>query len=328
MEAEDTKRPAFDFNENYILEDANVLLRPLTQSDSEHLLCFSEQEPEIWQFNTGGADGADKLECYVKTAVEKRSKQFEYPFIVWDKATHSYAGSTRFYDFQFEKKTIQIGFTWYGKKYQGSGINKSCKTLLLDFAFSHLGMERVGFAANSANLRSINAMKSIGCKMEGILRSNSLDAHGQRIDNVVLSILKSEWEDRLKESAEALSAKEQSPSLSTVIDKTNASFYTWGEDCLSYIITETSFLSVKQELMPHGTKEQLHYHFKSRQVFHIIKGKAAFYVDGESMFLQQGQSIIIAPGQKHFVSNEYGEDLEFLVISQPSTTGDRVNVTQ
>jgi len=59
-------------------------------------------------------------------------------------------------------------------------------------------MERVAFAANSKNNRSINAMKGIGCVVEGVLRNCSTDAAGNRIDVTRLSILKTEWNDGVK----------------------------------------------------------------------------------------------------------------------------------
>lgn len=101
-----------------------------------------------------------------------------------------------------EVKTLEIGYTWYGKKYQGTGINKNCKYLLLEFAFEKLQMERVAFGANSKNERSINAMKSIGCVVEGILRNCSTDANGERIDAVKLSIIKNEWFENVKNKLE------------------------------------------------------------------------------------------------------------------------------
>jgi RimJ/RimL family protein N-acetyltransferase len=69
----------------------------------------------------------------------------------------------------------------------------------LTFAFEKLGMQRVEFRADAKNQRSILAMKSIGCKVEGILRSNGIRADGTRRDSIVLSILKSEWENGLKD---------------------------------------------------------------------------------------------------------------------------------
>jgi len=71
---------------------------------------------------------------------------------------------------------------------------------MLEFAFEKLEMERVGFGANSKNERSINAMKSIGCVVEGILRNCSTNANGERIDGIKLSILKTEWNESVKDN--------------------------------------------------------------------------------------------------------------------------------
>lgn len=188
----------FDFKEDYILENDFVRLEPLKSSDFDFLLPYSENEPDIWEFNAGGANGKANLEKYISNAILQRELEKEYAFIIFDKKTQSYVGSTRFYAIFIENKTIEIGYTWYGKDFQGSGINKNCKFLLLEFAFEKLSMERVAFAANSKNFRSLNAMKSIGCVVEGVLRNASKDAHGNRIDVTRLSILRNEWDDNVK----------------------------------------------------------------------------------------------------------------------------------
>ena len=189
----------FDFKENYILENDFVKLKPLQSTDFDILLEYSENEPEIWEFNSGGANGKENLEKYISNAIKNRENEKEYPFIIFDKATNKFVGSTRFYGIFLEMKTIEIGYTWYGKKYQGSGINKNCKYLMLEFAFDKLKMERVAFAANSKNERSIHAMKNIGCVVEGALRNCSTDAKGDRIDVTRLSILKTEWIENVKD---------------------------------------------------------------------------------------------------------------------------------
>jgi len=188
----------FNFKEKYVLENEKVLLRPLELSDKAFLMEYSINEPEIWKFNANGAEGAEKLEVYLGNAVTQRANEKEYPFIVFDKASGKYIGSTRFYAVFLDLKTIEIGYTWYSRKYQGTGINKNCKYLLLEFAFEKMKMERVAFAANNKNERSIHAMKSIGCVAEGVLRNSNIGALGERIDVIRLSILKSEWEVSVK----------------------------------------------------------------------------------------------------------------------------------
>ena len=188
----------FNFSDNIILEDDLVLLRPLQESDVNNLLEISINEPETWKYSLVGADGKENLIKYIQSAIKNREDKKEFPFIVFDKKSQKYAGSTRFYDMNLEFKTLQLGYTWYGSAFRGTGLNKHCKFLLLQFAFETLGMERVEFRADNSNERSIAAMKSIGCTEEGVLRSSGPDGRGGRRDSIVLSILKSEWENGLR----------------------------------------------------------------------------------------------------------------------------------
>lgn len=192
----------FNFKEDYILENEFVRLEPLKYSHVEVLSYYSEKEPDIWEFNSGGANGIENLKKYISNALLQKENEKEYAFAVFDKLLKKYVGSTRFYAIFLENKTIEIGYTWYGKEFQGTGINKNCKYLMLKFAFESLHMERVAFAANNKNIRSMNAMKSIGCVVEGVLRNAGTDANGNRIDVARLSIIKNEWYDHVKHHLE------------------------------------------------------------------------------------------------------------------------------
>ncbi len=190
----------FNFTTDYILENDAVILRPLQADDVIDLLHFSINEPNLWQYSLVTAAGEENLKNYITTALIAKLNQREYPFIVFDKKQNSYAGLTRFYDIQLANKTLQLGYTWYGKAFQGTGLNKNCKLLLLEFAFEQMQMERVEFRADNNNAKSIAAMKSIGCVVEGVLRQNVPKPISGRRDSIVLSILKSEWENGVKEN--------------------------------------------------------------------------------------------------------------------------------
>ncbi|MEZ4859179.1 MAG: GNAT family protein [Flavobacteriaceae bacterium] len=182
----------FNFEKDYILENERVLLRPLEKGDFVQLLDFSLKEPELWTYSLVPAQGEENLKKYIDLAITNRAQHDSYPFIVFDKKTGRYAGSTRFYDIQKHHNTLQLGYTWYGKDFQGTGLNKHCKGLLLTFAFETMGVDRVEFRADNNNKKSIAAMLSIGCTKEGVLRSNCQGLDGRR-DSIVLSILKEEW---------------------------------------------------------------------------------------------------------------------------------------
>ena len=190
----------FNHLDNYILEDDKVMLRPLVASDLELLMPFAINEPDTWRYSQTSARCEKGMQAYVSTALINKATGNEYPFIVFDKTSGECAGSTRFYDIQPQNNMLQLGYTWYGEKFRGTGLNKHCKFLLLQFAFEDLNMYRVEFRADARNDRSIAAMKSIGCKPEGILRSHMWLEDGTRRDSIVLSILKEEWENGVKEN--------------------------------------------------------------------------------------------------------------------------------
>lgn len=181
-----------------ILENERVEIRPLVEQDYDVLLPFSTLEPNLWDYSLISAAGPENLKNYIQLALLAKEKGQAYPFLVYDKLTRQVVGSTRYYAIDFFHQTLSIGYTWYGQKFQRTGINRHCKWLLLNHAFEILKMERVEFRADAKNNKSIAAMKAIGCTLEGTLRNNCRTSATRR-DSVVLSILRDEWEGSLKE---------------------------------------------------------------------------------------------------------------------------------
>lgn len=108
--------------------------------------------------------------------------------------------------------------------------------------------------------------------------------------------------------------------------KVNSEHYKWGDDCSGWHLVKTDSLSVIEELMPPKTKEVTHYHNNSQQFFRILKGKATFQIEKEILEVEAGSGIHIPSKIKHSIRNDQSENLEFIVISEPTTRGDRVDL--
>ena len=119
----------FDFSQSLVLEDELVLLRPLQEADVENLIDISMNEPETWHYSLVRANGRENLENYIQIALAGRNNKTDFPFIVFDKKSGKYAGSTRFYDFDESENSIFIGYTFYGTNSWGKGINPQVKKL-------------------------------------------------------------------------------------------------------------------------------------------------------------------------------------------------------
>lgn len=105
--------------------------------------------------------------------------------------------------------------------------------------------------------------------------------------------------------------------------KENSEHYNWGDNCSGWHLVKSQSLSVIEELMSPNTQEIKHYHKLSQQFFRILKGKAIFEIEDKLIEVDQGNGIHILAKTKHRIRNEHSENLEFIVISEPTTRGDR-----
>jgi mannose-6-phosphate isomerase-like protein (cupin superfamily) len=112
------------------------------------------------------------------------------------------------------------------------------------------------------------------------------------------------------------------------INKSNAEHYKWGDHCDGWHLVMNQNLSVIHERMPVNTSEVKHYHQHARQFFYILTGTATFELNGEQIFLHPQEGIEVPPLVPHQIRNESDGDIEFLVISNPTSKGDRVIMDQ
>ena len=106
-----------------------------------------------------------------------------------------------------------------------------------------------------------------------------------------------------------------------------AEHYKWGgpngTDCDGWHLVKTAELSIIEELMPPGTREERHFHAKARQFFFVLEGDLSMEVEHHNFLLRAGQGLEIAPGQQHQAMNESTNPMRMIVTSQPPSHGDR-----
>ncbi len=108
------------------------------------------------------------------------------------------------------------------------------------------------------------------------------------------------------------------------VSRSNATHYNWGDGCDGWVLLPRGDMTAIEERMPPNTCEQRHYHEKARQFFYVLVGQLTMELDGERHFLTAGDSIEIPPGTSHQAMNDTLDDVRFLVVSSPTTHGDRV----
>lgn len=106
----------------------------------------------------------------------------------------------------------------------------------------------------------------------------------------------------------------------------SAAHYKWGSNCDGWYFLNTATLSVIKEIMPAGTSERSHLHRKAQQVFYILSGVAVFESGDHKIEVLAHESFYVPPGLVHKISNGGEDDLHFLVISEPRSHEDRMEV--
>ena len=179
------------FSSELILENDAILLRPLSIGDIDKIESISYHK-ELGEFGARVKNKND-LTYYFKFCLNSKKDKELYPLIIISKKDNSPIGLTMFGNISFQNKRLEIGWTWIGEEFQGTGINAICKRLLLDYCFDVLRLRRVEFKIDINNLKSQKAIEKVGAIKEGLLRNYNIQSYGESKGTYVYSILKEEW---------------------------------------------------------------------------------------------------------------------------------------
>ncbi len=183
----------FTFDKHILLENERALLEPLSMDKYEPLLPVAIAHQDLLQYSPSPLHTPELFKEYIETALKERRIKFRYAFSVFDKQVQKYVGSSSFANVSNVDKRLEIGWTWYGREFQQTGLNRSCKLLMLSYAFEELDFKRVEFRIDERNQPSRTAVEKIGGKLEGILRSHMHMPNGFRRSTCYYSILAEEW---------------------------------------------------------------------------------------------------------------------------------------
>ncbi len=185
---------AFDkyFPPDFLLETGRVLLSPMQKEDLSNLLPITQSDI-LWKYFTKELNDEAQLFQWMNEAKEDRAAGKRVPFTIRDKISGLVCGSTSFGNISFYDRRIEIGWSWLGEAFLGSGINRHCKFALLQYAFEIIKFKRVEIKTDNLNERAKQTLRKIGAIEEGILRSHMQMPHDRRRDSVYFSILQNEW---------------------------------------------------------------------------------------------------------------------------------------
>ena len=166
-----------------------VRLEPLAAGHANGLRAAAE-DGQIWTLRVTWVPGPQQVDDYIATALATPER---LAFAVIDDASGAVIGTTSYHNIAVDIERVEIGHTWYAKSRQRSGVNTSCKLMLLSHAFTTLGCAVVGLRTDNLNHASQAAIERLGARKDGVIRHHAARRDGSVRDTVIYSILRGEW---------------------------------------------------------------------------------------------------------------------------------------
>ncbi|WP_289661881.1 GNAT family N-acetyltransferase [Flavobacterium panacagri] len=139
-----------------VLENEITKLIPLKEEHFEALF-KAASDPLIWEQNpVNNRYQRDVFKTFFEIIITKGS------FLILDKQTNEVMGTTSFYDYNPEKSSVAIGYTFITRKYWGGPYNKANKKLMIDYAFQYI--DSILFHIGAENFRSQKAVLKLGAE--------------------------------------------------------------------------------------------------------------------------------------------------------------------
>jgi RimJ/RimL family protein N-acetyltransferase len=159
----------------------NVIVRPILPSDWDGMFAAAS-DPEIWALHPV----RDRYTEAVFRAFFDSALASGSAFSIVDRASGRIIGSSRYHDYDPEKREIEIGWTFLARSFWGGRINREVKDLMLTHAFRFV--DTVVFWVGETNWRSQRAMEKIGAIRRTDPGIRVLD--GRTLPHVVFEIRK------------------------------------------------------------------------------------------------------------------------------------------
>ena len=176
------------------LEGYGMRLEPLT-ADYSDALATAASDGRLWELWFTSVPEPDGVAAYIAKALEGQAQGHMLAWVVRELETGLIAGTTRYHDIVPEIDRVEIGWTWYAKRWQRTHVNTACKLLLFEHAFDKLGCKVVGLRTDNFNFASQRAIEALGAKRDGVIRHHQARRDGTARDSVMFSVLVAEWPD-------------------------------------------------------------------------------------------------------------------------------------
>lgn len=172
------------------LQGDRVVLRELRASDAPWLVAMITP-PEVSRFISPPPSTVPVFERFIARSLSQQAAGALACFAVTLKGHDTAIGLFQVRALTPDFAVAEWGFA-IGSAFWGTGIFEECAELVLDFAFTRIGVHRLEARAAVMNGRGNRALQKLGAVQEGVLRQAFL-CDGDYVDQMLYSLVEDEW---------------------------------------------------------------------------------------------------------------------------------------
>lgn len=179
-------------NLNSVVSSKRIYLRALTTIDADVIYKYRNLK-EVERFQDWRPTSAKEVEDYANEMANRRPfcPGYWYQLVMVEAASQNIIGDTAVCIDTDTEKTAELGIA-LNPKYQKKGFAKEVTNSICEFLFCDRGIHRIHVSIDARNAPSLALYSSVGFRNEGV-QIESCYSNGVWCDNVVMAILKREW---------------------------------------------------------------------------------------------------------------------------------------
>ena len=173
-----------------VLEGVSVLLREFRSSDAAAAFAWVGDPDAVRYVPLGPLDAAGAFDYVEQLVAEaKRDPRDAYTLAIVERATGEVVGSVALGVDSRAHRRAELGYILRRDRW-GRGFATEAASMMIDFAFDELGMNRVWAVCDPNNPGSTRVLEKCGLTCEGTLREDLL-VHGTWRDSLLYAVVAS-----------------------------------------------------------------------------------------------------------------------------------------
>lgn len=173
------------------LTTERLVLRELRAADAADVLVF-RGDPYVQRFNSEPLKTLHEAAAFIEEALQQRATQAAFGWAVTLRGQDRVLGGVSLHAWEKYHRRAEVGYD-LARAFWGQGIGREAVRAVLAFGFTQLNLNRIEAATIADNHESVNLLKKLGFRLEGIRRGYSWEEDGTFHDSAMFGLLREEF---------------------------------------------------------------------------------------------------------------------------------------